>query len=126
MAAGELIGASWPQVWLRTPAGWSAPSGLHRALSAHDLLGIFPSDRSKCQSPFRERGSGGPSPPPIRPADRLIIVLAAGAGAIRTLQLTDVDLGSRRLTTAGRTRPLSELTRQALLSWGWLDYRHSR
>jgi hypothetical protein len=63
-----------------------------------------------------------------RPADRLIIALAAvhaaRPGAIRALQLTDIDLGNRRLTIAGRARPLDELTRQVLL--GWLDYRRTR
>lgn len=63
-----------------------------------------------------------------RPADRLIIALAAihaaRPGAIRALELTDIDLGNRRLTIAGRTRPLDELTRQVLL--GWLHYRRTR
>ena len=63
-----------------------------------------------------------------RPADRLIIALAAihaaRAGAIRALQLADIDLGNRCLTIAGRARPLDELTRQVLLSW--LDYRRTR
>ena len=63
-----------------------------------------------------------------RPADRLIIALAAihaaRAGAIRALQLADIDLGNRRLTIAGRARPLDKLTRQVLLSW--LDYRRTR
>lgn len=58
-----------------------------------------------------------------RPADRLIIALAAihaaRPGAIRALQLTDIDLGNRRLIIAGRARPLDELTRQVLL--GRLD-----
>jgi hypothetical protein len=63
-----------------------------------------------------------------RPADRLIIALAAiyaaRAGAIRELTLEDIDLGNRRLIIAGRVRPLDELTRQVLL--GWLDYRRAR
>ncbi|WP_020636139.1 hypothetical protein [Amycolatopsis alba] len=63
-----------------------------------------------------------------RPADRLIIALAAiqaaRAGAIRAMQLDDVDIGDRRLTIAGRTRPLDDLTRQALLTW--LNYRRAR
>ena len=37
------------------------------------------------------------------------------------MRLDDVDLGNRRLTIAGRTRPLDELSHQILL--GWLDYR---
>lgn len=63
-----------------------------------------------------------------RPADRLIIPLAAihaaRAGAIRALQLEDPDLGNRRLIIAGRPRPLDELTHKVLL--GWLDYRRTR
>lgn len=63
-----------------------------------------------------------------RPADRLMIALAAvhaaRAGAIRALQLADIDLGNRRLVIAGRARPLDELTHQILL--GWLDYRRTR
>jgi len=63
-----------------------------------------------------------------RPADPLIIALAAihaaRPAAIRSLQLHDIDLGNRRLTIAGHTRPLDELTRQALR--GWLDYRRTR
>jgi integrase len=63
-----------------------------------------------------------------RPADRLIIALAAvhaaRPAAIRDLQLHDIDLGNRRLTVAGHTRPLDELTRQAILSW--LGYRQAR
>jgi integrase len=63
-----------------------------------------------------------------RPADRLILALAAvhaaRCGAIRALQFDDVDLGNRRITIAGRPRPLDDLTHQALLKW--LDYRRSR
>ncbi len=63
-----------------------------------------------------------------RPADRLIVVLAAvhaaRTGAIRVLQLDDIDLGNRRLIVAGHARPLDDLTRQILL--GWLDYRRTR
>ncbi len=34
------------------------------------------------------------------------------------------DLGNRRLTIAGRTRPIDELTHQILLEW--LDHRRTR
>lgn len=64
----------------------------------------------------------------VRPADPLILALAtihaARAGGIRDLLLDDVDLGNRRLTIVGRTRPLDEMTRRALLHW--LDYRRTR
>lgn len=63
-----------------------------------------------------------------RPADRLIIALAAihaaRTGAIRALRLDDVDLGDRRLVVAGRVRPLDDLTHKLLL--GWLTYRRTR
>jgi hypothetical protein len=62
------------------------------------------------------------------PAARLVLVLAAMHAArrkaIRELLLDDVDLGNRRLTIGGRTRPIDELTRQILLEW--LSYRNSR
>lgn len=64
----------------------------------------------------------------IRPADPLVLALAsvhaARPGGIRDLLLDDIDLGNRRLTIAGRTRPLDELTRRALLHW--LDHRRTR
>ncbi|MCE7004905.1 hypothetical protein LWC34_19040 [Kibdelosporangium philippinense] len=63
-----------------------------------------------------------------RPADPLILALAsihaARPGGICDLLLDDIDLGNRRLTIAGRTRPLDEMTRRALLHW--LDYRRTR
>jgi integrase len=59
------------------------------------------------------------------PQARLFVALAAVHAArtsqIRALQLDDVDLGNRRLTLAGRTRPLDELTYQILLAW--LEHR---
>jgi len=62
------------------------------------------------------------------PAARLVLVLAAmhaaRVKAIRELLLDDVDLGNRRLTIGGRTRPIDELTRQVLLEW--LSYRNTR
>jgi hypothetical protein len=62
------------------------------------------------------------------PTERLILVLAAlhaaRTGQIRALLLEDIDLGNRRLTIAGRTRPMDELTYTALVDW--LDYRRSR
>jgi integrase len=62
------------------------------------------------------------------PAARLTLALAAvhaaRAGAIRALHLDDVDLGNRRLTIAGRTRPIDDLTHQMLLAW--LNHRRRR
>ncbi|MFF4575870.1 hypothetical protein [Streptomyces sp. NPDC001410] len=62
------------------------------------------------------------------PAARLALALAAAhaarAGAIRALHLDDVDLGNRRLTIAGHTRPMDDLTHQMLLSW--LEHRRRR
>jgi site-specific recombinase XerD len=62
------------------------------------------------------------------PQARLVIALAgvhaARPGAIRALTLDDVDLGNRRLTIAGRTRPLDELTHRLLGEW--LEHRRRR
>lgn len=51
----------------------------------------------------------------------LAAVHAARPGAIRALRLTDVDLGNWRITIAGRTQPLSELSHRTLLTW--LEHR---
>jgi hypothetical protein len=63
-----------------------------------------------------------------KPAARVALALAAlhaaRPKAIREFLLDDLDLGNRRLIVAGRTRPLDELTRHAILDW--LDYRRSR
>ncbi|MGI5243377.1 hypothetical protein [Dactylosporangium sp. CA-139066] len=83
----------------------------------------------------------GPIPQPLTPEQikptlqaahaphaRLAIALAAVHAArhadIRAMQLSDVDLGNRRLSIAGRIRPLDELTYAALT--GWLNYRSRR
>jgi integrase len=62
------------------------------------------------------------------PATRLILALAAVHAArvaqIGTLMLHDIDLGNRRLTIAGRIRPLDDLTMKLLLDW--LEHRRSR
>jgi hypothetical protein len=59
---------------------------------------------------------------------RLVVALAsvhaARSGAIRRLLVDDVDLANRRLTIAGRTRPLDDLTLRLLLEW--LEYRRER
>lgn len=49
-----------------------------------------------------------------------------GSGQVldRELLLDDVDLGNRRLTIDGRTRPIDEFSHQILLDW--LDYRRAR
>lgn len=38
--------------------------------------------------------------------------------------LDDVDIGNRRLTIAGRVRPLDDLTLKLLLDW--LEHRRTR
>lgn len=64
----------------------------------------------------------------VTPAARIALALAAVHAArpktIRELHLDDVDLGNRRITIAGRTRPLDDLTRSLLLAW--LRHRRSR
>lgn len=62
------------------------------------------------------------------PAQRLAVALAAvhaaGPKAICDLQLDAVDLGNRRLTIAGHTRPIDDLTYGLLVEW--LDYRRKQ
>jgi integrase len=62
------------------------------------------------------------------PAARLTLALAAIHAArprsIRELHLQDIDLGNRRLTITGTTRPLDDLTRALLLAW--LQHRSTR
>ena len=62
------------------------------------------------------------------PQARLCLVLAAvhaaRPGAIRALQLDDVDLASGRLRLAGTDRPMGELTCKVLREW--LEYRQRR
>lgn len=62
------------------------------------------------------------------PATRLVLALAAVHAArvarIATVVLDDVDIGNRRLTIAGRVRPLDDLTLKLLLDW--LEYRRKR
>jgi integrase len=59
------------------------------------------------------------------PASRLALALAAVHAlrpeAIRHLALSDIDLGNRRITVAGQSRPLDDLTRRLILQW--LDWR---
>ncbi|WP_195911382.1 hypothetical protein [Streptomyces kaniharaensis] len=62
------------------------------------------------------------------PAARLVLALAAVHAArvaqIATLMLDDVDIGNRRLTIAGRVRPVDDRTLKLLLAW--LEYRRER
>lgn len=54
----------------------------------------------------------------------LAAVHAARPGQIRALHLDDVDLAKWRITIAGNSRPLDDLTTHALLDW--LAYRRER
>ncbi|OEJ62779.1 hypothetical protein BGM19_03460 [Streptomyces agglomeratus] len=62
------------------------------------------------------------------PAARLVLALAAVHAArvaqIGALMLDDADVGNRRLTIAGRVRPLDDLTLKLLLEW--LEHRRKR
>ena len=49
---------------------------------------------------------------------------AARVAQIGALMLDDLDLGNRRLTIAGRVRPLDDLTLRLLLDW--LEHRRTR
>jgi hypothetical protein len=62
--------------------------------------------------------------PHVRVAVALAAIHAARHGDIITMQLSDVDIGNRRLTIAGRPRPLDDLTARVLTDW--LDYRQRR
>jgi integrase len=63
----------------------------------------------------------------VTPAQRLIVALAAVHAAratpIRHLTLDDLDLPNRRITIAGHTQRLGELTHKTLLAW--LDQRRA-
>lgn len=62
------------------------------------------------------------------PHARLFVALAgihaARPAQIRALRINDVDLGNRRITIAGRERPLDDLTYRVLRAW--LDHRRQR
>jgi len=64
----------------------------------------------------------------VTPAQRLIVALAAvhaaRAVAIRHLALDDLDLPNRRITLAGHTQHLGEMTRHLLQAW--LEHRRTR
>lgn len=62
--------------------------------------------------------------PQARLCVALAAVHAARPGQIRAIRLDDIDVGNRRLTVAGRTRPLDELTHRVLIEW--LDHRRGR
>ncbi|GDY68467.1 hypothetical protein SM007_32700 [Streptomyces avermitilis] len=54
----------------------------------------------------------------------LAAVHAARVAQIHTVMLDDVGPGNRRLTIAGRVRPLDDLTLKLLLDW--LEHRRNR
>lgn len=62
--------------------------------------------------------------PHVRVAVALAAIHAARHGEIIGMQLSDVDLGDRRLTICGRDRPLDDVTHRVLTDW--LDYRRTR
>jgi integrase len=64
----------------------------------------------------------------VTPAARLALALAAvhalRPDAIRHLALSDIDHANRRITVAGQSRPLDDLTRKLIT--GWLAWRRER
>jgi integrase len=64
----------------------------------------------------------------VTPAARLALALAAvhalRPDAIRHLTPGDIDLGNRRITVAGQSRPLDDLTRKLITEW--LAWRRER
>ncbi|GGY60042.1 hypothetical protein [Streptomyces omiyaensis] len=61
---------------------------------------------------------------PRDPHGVLAAVHAARVARIAVLMLDDVDVGNRRLTIAGRARPLDGLTPELMVEWP--DYRRRR
>lgn len=110
-------------VALRSLFGWTKR---HGTLFRNPMLGI--TNRRVSNSvwqplPF-ETIAGTATAANNLPARVFLVLSAVHAsrpGQIRAMQLTDVDLGNRRLTIAGRARPLDDLTRRVLTDW--LTYR---
>ena len=71
-----------------------------------------------------DQATAAASTPAARLALALAAVHAARPRSIRELHLSDIDLGNRRLTITGMTRPLDDLTRTLLLAW--LQHRSTR
>jgi integrase len=61
--------------------------------------------------------------PPLRLIIALAAIHAAGPGVIRNLMLDDLDLPNRRITLAGRTQRLDDLTHRVMRIW--LDQRRA-
>jgi integrase len=146
--------ASWPQRdHLRevtrddVSAYLSSLQGRRRETATTALRGLFRWAKTRkliFRNPTRGiRGVKVPDPiwPLLRPDDltasvaaattvqaRLCVVLAAvhaaRPGQIRALHLDDVDLAGRRITIAGNSRPLDDLTTHVLLDW--LAYSRER
>ena len=113
-------------VALRSPFGWAKRTGVvFRNPTARMKVG---ERSSKLITPLAPEQVDTSVTATTTPAERLILALAAihaaRSGEIRSLQLDDADLGNRRLTIAGRTRPLDDLTHRLLLEW--LDHRRKR
>ncbi|MEV5689521.1 hypothetical protein AB0L68_41285 [Streptomyces sp. NPDC052164] len=98
---------------------------------------IFKNPTSRIRVGQREEGVIQPLEPEhingsiaavTRPADRLILALAAvhaaRPAAIRRLQLDDLDIGNQRLSVDGRTRRLDELTLH--IAREWLEFGRRR
>ena len=75
-------------------------------------------------APDLSRAVGAATTPHARLLVALAAVHAARPGQIRAMQLSDVDLGNRRMVIAGQARPLDDLTRKLLEDW--LAYRRQR
>ena len=71
-----------------------------------------------------DRATAAATTPAARLALALAAIHAARPKSIRGLHLQDIDLGNRRLTITGTTRPLDDLTRTLLLAW--LQHRRER
>lgn len=88
----------------------------------------FPNAPGPIWQPLRPEQIAASVTAATTPQARLCVILAAvqaaRPGQIRALHLDDVDLAKRRITIAGNSRPLDQLTTHALLDW--LTYRRER
>ena len=93
-----------------------------RSVFRNPVTGLTtPGSHDKVIQPLTQAGIDAAVAAVTTPAGRLVLGLAAihaaRKKAIREILLDDIDLGNRRLTIAGRSRPLDDLTRQLLLTW---------
>jgi site-specific recombinase XerD len=113
-------------VALRSLFGWAKKNGVifaNPATGLHAAHGDKPIFQPLTAAQISQAIEAATTPQ-ARVLVTLTAIHAARPGAIRALQLSDADLGNRRLTIAGRTRPIDDLTHGVLRDW--LAYRQQR